>query len=252
VPPGRLDAALALDALTRASAGSIEHLGRAVELNGDQPDWRADLHELRELAASGRSARAPAAGKDPGWYDTVYQHSEKYQLSYEDSAYWPVWQRIIDMLAGLGAPAIIEIGCGPGQLAAAIRDRIGPRAYLGIDFSATAIAMARTNAPELAFTVGDALDAPEVDEFAYDVVVCTEVLEHIERDRDVIRRWRPGAGVIATVPNYHSASHVRYFRDADEVRARYDGLIEGLEVEPIPIERHACLYLMSGRVADRA
>jgi hypothetical protein len=58
--------------------------------------------------------------------------------------------------------------------------------------------------------------------------------------------------VIATVPNYPSASHVRYFRDADAVRARYDGLIDDLAVEPIAIERDACLYLMSGRVAARA
>jgi hypothetical protein len=54
------------------------------------------------------------------------------------------------------------------------------------------------------------------------------------------------------VPNYHSASHVRYFRDADEVRARYERLIDELAVERIAIERDACLYLMSGRVAARA
>jgi len=254
-------AALALDdrqARVHASLGrlladrgefeaAIGHLGRAVELNGDQPDWRADRDELRKLAA-GRSSGPPAPGKNARWYDTIYQHSQKYRLRYEDSPYWPVWQRIIDRLAGLGTPAIIEIGCGPGQLAAAIRDRLGQRAYLGIDFSAKAIEMARANAPELAFVVGDALEAPEVEDFAYDVVICTEVLEHIERDRDVIRRWRPGAAVIATVPSYDSAAHVRHFRNVDEVRARYADLIDDLAVEPIAIERDACLYLMSGQV----
>lgn len=228
---------------------AIEHLGRAVELDGDQPDWRADRDELQKLA-SGQCVGALALGKNARWYDTFYEHSEKYRVGYQDSVYWPVWQRIVEKLAEFGAPAIIEIGCGPGQLAAAIRDGIGPRAYLGIDFSATAIKMARANVPEYTFVIGDALDAPEVEGFAYDVVVCTEVLEHIERDREVIRRWRPGAGVIATVPSYDSASHLRHFRNVDEVRARYQDLIDNLLVEQIAIELDVCLYLMRGRVAE--
>jgi tetratricopeptide (TPR) repeat protein len=229
---------------------AIEHLERAVELDGDQADWRADRDALQRLAA-GQAAAPAGSTKTADWYDTVYEHSGKYRVSYRDSVYWPVWQRVLEKLADLGRPAIIEIGCGPGQLAAAIHDRGAASAYLGIDFSATAIALARANAPALAFVVGDALDAPEVDGFPYDVVVCTEVLEHIERDRDVVRRWRPGAAVIATAPNYDSAGHVRYFRTVDEVRARYEDLIDDLVVERVPMKRDACLYLISGRVADR-
>lgn len=230
---------------------AIEHLARAVDLDGDHPDWRADLRELRE-SASARSVVAPALEKDAYWYDTVYQHSEKYRLHYEHSTYWPVWQRILDKLAAFRKPAILEIGCGPGQLATAIRDRLVVTAYLGIDFSVKAIEMARANVPDFAFVVGDALEAPEVQKFSYDVVVCTEVLEHIEQDREVIRRWRPGAKVVATVPSYDSAAHVRHFRNADEVRARYEDLIGELTVEEIAISRTAYLFLMYGRVADRA
>jgi predicted TPR repeat methyltransferase len=255
-------AALALDerharvhaALGRllADRGEIEaaiaHLGRAVELDGHYADWRADRDELQRLAAGG-GAGALAVEKTGRWYDTIYEYSDKYRADYRNSVYWPVWQRVLEKLAEFEAPAIIEIGCGPGQLAAAIRDRLKPRAYVGIDFSAKAIEMARANAPELIFALGDVLSAPEVETFSYEVVLCTEVLEHIERDLDVIRRWHPGVAVIATVPNYHSASHVRHFRSVEEVRARYADLIEDLAVEPIAIERDACLYLMHGRVS---
>jgi SAM-dependent methyltransferase len=228
---------------------AIEHFTRAVALDGGHPSWWADLNELQQLAW--RGAAVPSAEKDAAWYDTVYQHSQKYRLGYQDTAYWPVWQKILERLATFGKPSILEIGCGPGQLAAAIRDRVGASAYLGIDFSATAIEMARRNVPNFRFVVGDALDAPDLDGFAYDLVICTEVLEHIKRDRDVIRRWRPGATVIATVPSYDAASHVRYFRDINEVSERYALLIDDLSIERIAIGRQSYIYLMQGRVAER-
>jgi tetratricopeptide (TPR) repeat protein len=248
--PARIHASLGRLLAERGEIdAAIEHLGRAIELDGDRPDWRADRDALQKQA-SGRSAGALFAEKDAQWYDTIYEHSEKYQVGYEESVYWRVWQRILEKLAEFGTPAIIEIGCGPGQLATAIRDRVRPRAYLGLDFSGKAIDMARANVPEFAFVVGDALDAAEVERFPYDIVICTEVLEHIERDRDVISRWRPGAAMIATVPSFDSAAHVRHFRNANEVRARYDGLIDDLSVEQIAIERDASLYLVCGRVAE--
>jgi hypothetical protein len=60
----------------------------------------------------------------------------------------------------------------------------------------------------------------------YDTIVCTEVLEHIDADLDVIRLWRDGAWCVCTVPNFDYAGHVRFFRAPDEVAARYGELID--------------------------
>src|SRR5262249_16082057 len=98
--------------------------------------------------------------------------------------------------------------------------------YRGFDFSANAIAKARarTGRPA-AFRVADATDTASYRDVAYDAVVCTEVLEHIEPDRETIRLWQPGARCLCSVPHFDYDGHVRFFRTEREVRARYGDLI---------------------------
>ena len=85
--------------------------------------------------------------------------------------------------------------------------------------------MARTGA-QAGFAVGDAR-APQCYAAGcdYDVIVCTEVLEHVPEDLEVIGCWPHGKVVIATVPNFDSPYHVRFFQDAEAVRARYRQVI---------------------------
>ena len=60
----------------------------------------------------------------------------------------------------------------------------------------------------------------------YTGIVCTEVLEHIERDLDAIRLWKPGAWCVCSVPNFDYRGHVRFFRREEDIRARYGDLID--------------------------
>jgi 2-polyprenyl-3-methyl-5-hydroxy-6-metoxy-1,4-benzoquinol methylase len=85
----------------------------------------------------------------------------------------------------------MEVGCGSGFLAEMVMQN-SKVAYRGFDFSEIAIqnAGSRTGHPEV-FFVGDARDAGCYG-FDYDTIICTEVLEHIIADLDVIRkleRW---------------------------------------------------------------
>ena len=61
---------------------------------------------------------------------------------------------------------------------------------------------------------------------AYDTVVCTEVLEHIEADLTVIENWKSGANCICSVPNFDFETHVRVFLTEEDVRCRYGDLID--------------------------
>ena len=78
----------------------------------------------------------------------------------------------------LGPADILDVGCGEGYVLGALREE-GIRCPLhGIDFSADAIGPARSRVPDATFEVGDALALAEAGR-RYDLVLMTEVLEHI-------------------------------------------------------------------------
>jgi SAM-dependent methyltransferase len=139
--------------------------------------------------------------------------------------YYPLLRKVVENLQAHGSRSILEVGCGSGFLAEMILMEYGD-AYRGFDFSPVAVQNAsdRTGHPELFFR-GDALDAGSYAS-DYDTVVCTEVLEHIDADLDVIRLWSDGTWCVCTVPNFDYDGHVRFFRTPDEVAARYSRLID--------------------------
>jgi 2-polyprenyl-3-methyl-5-hydroxy-6-metoxy-1,4-benzoquinol methylase len=110
---------------------------------------------------------------------------------------------------------ILDLGCGPGQFARMLFD-MGLKNYRGIDFSAEAIRLAKKTGGN--FVCDDILKCDYGD---YDIVVCLETLEHIPGDLAVIRRIKKGKKIIFSVPDYESPTHVRVFKELEEVRERY-------------------------------
>lgn len=161
--------------------------------------------------------------KNATYYDTVYANSESYQRHYSNSHYFPLWVQIEFGLRPHREKKILEIGCGPGQLAHFLEDK-GYENYQGIDFSETAIELARKTC-SFPVRVADAF-SPEVLESDYDVILCTEVLEHVQRDLELVEMIRPGTTCLMSVPNFDHASHVRFFRSEYAVRSRYYRMID--------------------------
>ena len=60
-----------------------------------------------------------------------------------------------------------------------------------------------------------------------------EVLEHIERDLEIVSQVRPGTRCLCTVPNFPYVSHVRHFTSKEEVVGRYGQYFEDFEVTAI-------------------
>jgi hypothetical protein len=101
--------------------------------------------------------------------------------------------------------------------------------------------------PEYRFVVADVFETDVFSTFPYDAVISLEFLEHVERDLDVIRRVRPGARFLGTVPNFPWDSHVRHFRDADEVRGRYGEFFTDFRVDTFLSMKEGSMYfLMQG------
>ena len=130
---------------------------------------------------------------------------------------------------GLQGKLVLDVGCGPGQIAEMLKD-MGIRSYAGFDFSPKRIEWAQANSPQFRFELADAYSTTLFDDVPYDAVVCTEFLEHVDRDLAVLERIRPGTRFLGTVPDFGGGSHVRFFRSSEEVEERYSAVFDPLEV----------------------
>jgi SAM-dependent methyltransferase len=95
-------------------------------------------------------------------------------------------------------PAIVDLGCGPGDLVVAISQRLREARIVGIDLSPSMLLWAGRHATtdgRLRFVVGDAADLP-FDDASVDVVVSTLSLHHWTEPADafaeIARVLRPG------------------------------------------------------------
>lgn len=166
------------------------------------------------------------------YYDQKFDFSDHWKLHYTKSHYYPLWTVVADRLTRMQVRRILDIGCGPGQVACLLRDR-GFTGYTGLDFSTNRIEAARQCCPGFEFLQADIFKTDALENRPYDCLLTMEFLEHIERDLEVLSRVRTGTFVLATVPNFPAAGHVRFFKDAAEVQQRYAPLFDSLEVYDI-------------------
>lgn len=159
--------------------------------------------------------------------------SQEYRRMFEneDAYWWFVSRRelVLRLVGRLGLspdPLLLDIGCGTGATARGL-ERFGR--VLGIDFSPEALACCQSRGlGRLARARGESLPLPDD---AADVIVATDILEHIEDDRAALREFlrvlKPGGHAVVTVPAYrflwgeHDVAlmhHRRYV--AGEVRER--------------------------------
>jgi SAM-dependent methyltransferase len=163
----------------------------------------------------------------PDAYDEMFKkggYRGVYDLPVNHSSYYPLYKQVIRELKKHPEHPILEVGCGVGGLAELLIKRGHP--YKGFDFSRVAIekAVARTQRPDC-FWVGNALDSSNYNDI-YKIIVCTEVLEHVDDDLGIISLWGKGSICICSVPNFGSAWHVRFFENESDVLDRYTDLLE--------------------------
>jgi trans-aconitate 2-methyltransferase len=118
-----------------------------------------------------------------------------------------------DLIARIGAekPGMIaDLGCGPGELTAALAGRWPGATIVGVDSSPEMIAKARSLGAPVDFRIGDLRDwHPDAD---VGVLITNATLQWVPEHRELLTRWaaelRPGAWIAMQVPgNFDAPSH---------------------------------------------
>src|SRR5690242_13982750 len=85
-----------------------------------------------------RKRRVMADGEaHADWYDDAYRSAPVYHEHWSKSHYVPVWEAIEQRI--VQGSSVLEVGCGPGQLAQMLREHRVLADYVGFDFSAVAV-----------------------------------------------------------------------------------------------------------------
>lgn len=161
---------------------------------------------------------------------------------------------------------VVDLGCGNGYLASALKEAGYQGVYVGYDLSPVAVEMAKIAlsdmqttlwhvTPQYSFHVKD-LDwwMPEVDETTHQTVYCCfEVLEHYQCDVTLINKLPARSRFLFSVPNFWSQTHIRTY---DSVGWSYNRYAHALRYKSWEIfntlQPEAAIYLFdSYRRADK-
>ncbi len=109
--------------------------------------------------------------------------------------------RVTTLLADHAPRTALDVGCGEGFLARVLLDAKPGLALTGIDASAQAIAHASARCPEGTFRAAS-IESLAALEAQFDLVVCSEVLEHLPKPAPALELLRARCGGLAllTVP----------------------------------------------------
>lgn len=209
---------------------------------GRTQNVEAMIAEMERRIVSGSSSMEASSD----YYDEVFADHDEYRKTWRESVYQASWREIVEVLGSHKAGRILDLGCGPGQFADCVAELLPGTGYHGVDFSQVAIAKARERQPTLNFSV---VELPvETYDFlgAHDAIVCTEVLEHIDRDVEVLEAIKGGVLAIFSVPNFDSFGHVRFFETREAVLERYGSLFVDLHVHAHELQPNRILWIGSG------
>jgi ubiquinone/menaquinone biosynthesis C-methylase UbiE len=145
------------------------------------------------------------------------RHTPKYERGGVEGVVIERFRRGLIAAAGEGRPSsILDAGCGEGFVTEWLSGAFGGARIVGVDVRDDALREASGRVPEASFRCGDVCDLPFPDR-SFDLVVCTEVLEHVEDPAGALRELRrvSRGRLLVTVP------HEPFFRAGNLLRGRH-------------------------------
>ncbi|MDA3937156.1 MAG: class I SAM-dependent methyltransferase [Actinomycetota bacterium] len=125
-------------------------------------------------------------------------------------------EKVLDRIESRQPARLLEVGCGQGWLLASIAEVLPDTQLVGIDVREETIEFARSLVPSAQLIVANGERLPFADG-EFDLVVCSEVLEHVDEPRQVLAEIdRVGRGrAVLSVP------HEPLFWGANLLRGKY-------------------------------
>lgn len=156
----------------------------------------------------------PEVDYDAGW--TRWADMVKYSPA-------PFHRRrlIVELARTIEFRSVLDVGCGPGELLRTLRAEFPSATLTGVDLSGGVVASNRQAMPDVAFHAADVSVAPLPGQ--WDLIVCSEVIEHIPDYPAAVRHLREMCRrhIIITVPTGRifpidrSMGHHQHFAPAE-------------------------------------
>lgn len=181
--------------------------------------------------------------KSSDYYDDFV---ERAITAREEGIYDELYGAVADLMGEPSDMIVLDVGCGVGGFAKLLKER-GWSSYMGLDFSSLCIDKARRYVPEYAFFVKNIYEIVPLMYGTSNIVVFVEVLEHLERDIEVIENIPDGRRVIFSVPDFDCPSHIRHFNNEKEVIDRYEGLFQDFSIKTIETIGHRYFIVRAHR-----
>ncbi len=111
-------------------------------------------------------------------------------------------RHVLQLAARCRFESVLDVGCGNAELLQAVDQAFAARRLMGVDLSSTVVEQNRRAVPQVEFAVCNV--AAEALPGAFDLVICSEVIEHLDDPKDAIRNLADatsvGGHVIVTCP----------------------------------------------------
>lgn len=123
---------------------------------------------------------------------------------------------LVSMASDARPVTLLDAGCGEGIVTAWLADALSGATIAGVDVRSDALAQAAIRVPRAELCAADVHGLPYAAS-SFDLVVCTEVLEHVADPAGALRELARVArrGLVLTVP------HEPFFRTGNLARGRH-------------------------------
>ncbi len=136
-----------------------------------------------------------------GFYDSEYHFKEDVERPHESRI-----RSILRRLGPLAGKTYFDLGCGAGWAARLARNEGGAKRVIGLDFSRTAVELARRHTPQILWIQADGTALPVADA-SVDALHCDGALEHFpDPDKglaEVARILKRDGRAVILVPNFY-------------------------------------------------